>query len=170
MNFEENYNKAKEIATDKHKAQSYGEGSPYTVHLALVELALRRFGVTPATDQGKNLIIGSWLHDVIEDTDATYEFILELFGKDIADLVATVTDEPGVNRKERHFKTYPKIAAHPYAVILKLADRIVNVESCLKNNDSRINMYRKEMKEFQRQLEKKDQATEMWDHLKLLLN
>lgn len=171
MKFNELYQKAKSLAHEKHKNQRYSNNQPYTVHLQAVEAVLRRFGYSPdLTERNQNLIIGAWLHDIIEDTDATYQMIELEFGKEIAELVHAVTNEPGMNRKERHEKTYPKIKNHTYAIILKLADRIANVEESVKSKSTLLGMYRKEWKEFKVKLQNNGECQEMWDFLDKILS
>lgn len=71
------------------------------------------------------------LHDTIEDTDATYEEILERFGKKIADLVMELTETPE-RRKGRKKVDYLKDEMRNYmssdALTIKLADRLHNVK------------------------------------------
>jgi (p)ppGpp synthase/HD superfamily hydrolase len=115
------------LATNAHayktkdgKPQTY-DGKPYTVHLMAVEINLKRFGIDSLNgERDQNLLIGAWLHDTLEDTTVSYDEILNEFGKDIADLVYSVTNESGANRKERSLKTYPKISAHPYDASFKI--------------------------------------------------
>ena len=170
MDFKKLYKEAKQLATEKHANQKYGDTRPYTVHLNDVDTVLRRFGVDPdLSDQNKNLLVGAWLHDVIEDTNVSFDQVKTQFGEEIATLVYAVTNEPGPNRKARHLNTYPKIQKHPYAVILKLADRIANVEESVRNQSPQLNMYRNEFIEFRAKLQKPGEAKEMWDHLIQLL-
>lgn len=64
----------------------------------------------------------------IEDTNRSYGDVKKRFGEEVAELVYAVTSELGRNRKERNEKTYPKIRNNARATMLKLADRIANVE------------------------------------------
>jgi (p)ppGpp synthase/HD superfamily hydrolase len=77
-------------------------------------------------------LVATWLHDTLEDTNATYEELEVHFGREVADLVQAVTDAPGKNRKERKAKTYPMIRkAGKYAVAIKLADRLANMKAAV---------------------------------------
>jgi (p)ppGpp synthase/HD superfamily hydrolase len=60
----------------------------FEAHLAKVADLLRV--VTP---DDHNLIAAGYLHDTLEDTDTTYEELVEEFGRDVADLVLEVTQE-----------------------------------------------------------------------------
>lgn len=139
---------AKKFATEKHvldNHQLYANILPYTHHPQEVERVLRRFGITD-----EEMLAAAWLHDVIEDTrdkdnEVRKRDIAELFTGRIADLVDAVTSEPGPNRKTRNALTYPKIRRIGVeAIVLKLADRIANIEF----GGGAIDMYRKEHDDF----------------------
>lgn len=133
----------------KSISDDYGE-LPYYVHLKEVYLTLLDFGVTD-----ENILAASWLHDSIEDyltssigAETTYETLLIQFGKEVADLVLAVTNEQGTNRKEILEKTALKIVDNEAALVIKLADRIVNTEFSIDNNEKLYKMYEKEFPRF----------------------
>lgn len=118
---------AEKFAVLAHAGQEYGD-HPYIVHPAAVAGVLRRFGVVD-----ENLLAAAYLHDTMEDTGTKYQDLLDIFGKDVAELVYAVTNELGRDRQEKAAKTLPKTAAAgPRAVMLKLADRIANVQACIE--------------------------------------
>lgn len=148
-----------------HGDQRYGD-LPYGVHLQAVIGVLKRFGIN-----SQKIMDAAWLHDVLEDTDTSYSAIEARFGASVADLVFAVTNEAGRNRVERHARTYPKIRAFgPEAVILKLADRIANIEHSINNNSRHLGMYRKEANGFRDVLFVAGEVDAMWDHLHRLLD
>jgi guanosine-3',5'-bis(diphosphate) 3'-pyrophosphohydrolase len=153
---------ARKVALEAHEDQLYGE-LPYIVHLYAVEMVLRRFGITD-----ERLLISAYLHDVLEDTDYEPASIKGLFGEEVLDIVQAVTEPDTGTRKERHAVTYPKIKHHSEARLLKLADRIANVESGGKTD-----MYRKEQTDFYVALCTgiwiSPVEAEMWKHLVWLL-
>jgi (p)ppGpp synthase/HD superfamily hydrolase len=150
-------------AAVKHKDQKYGDG-PYTNHLAHVAEVLQRFGVVD-----EEMLAAAWLHDSVEDTDATASEIELIFGARVSDIVYRVTNELGKNRKERHEKTYPKIQTSEDATTLKLADRIANVEKSVEDHDPQRDMYLKEYPYFREMLHKPTGNEAMWRHLDFLL-
>lgn len=158
--------KARKFAEEKHKGQFYGEFE-YTHHLYQVKNVLERFNFTE-----ENLLIAAFLHDVLEDTKTTYTEIKKEFGVEVAEIVYTVTDELGRNRKERKEKTYPKIRFDFNAIIIKLADRIANIEFCIENkNYELLKIYQKEHQEFESQLHitlNYKGYEDMWKHLNSL--
>ena len=158
-------NKAKELGKEIHKYQKYGE-YPYAKHLNDVYLNLLKYDITDPA-----ILAASWLHDAIEDTDTSYDFIKEHINEEVADIVQAVTNVQGVNRKERFAKTYPKIRKNPKALILKLADRISNIESCIINkNKSLLVMYVKEHKFFKKELKSNSKNSDLWGKLDFLVS
>lgn len=148
-------------ASVKHAGQEYSLGQPYVVHLKATDDVLVRFGVTDLV-----MRTAAWLHDVIEDQGVTARDIAEMFGEEVATLVAAVTNEEGPNRKARGLLTYPKIRKTPRAVQLKLADRIANVE----NGGRMVQKYREEYEDFRRALYVPGEYENMWQHLDKLLS
>ena len=154
------YREARMVAVKAHSNQSYDEIFPYEKHLEDVVDVLKRFGFS-----GKFIVAG-WLHDAIEDDGISYNDINTHFGYEIAEMVYCVTDEMGRNRKEKKLKTLPKTASNPDAIILKLADRVGNIE-----HGGKIDMYAKEYQEFKNALfsNTPTDGMPMWYHLEKLL-
>jgi (p)ppGpp synthase/HD superfamily hydrolase len=116
--------RAKRYAVRAHDNQKYGEEFPYAMHLQAVESVLLRFGIFD-----EDLRCAAWLHDVLEDTDRTYEDMVSFHGLHITNIVAALTEPKGGNRAWRHAQTYPRIAQNVDAIMVKIADRIANVEA-----------------------------------------
>lgn len=154
------YTEARQVAALAHGTQTYDDIFPYTKHLDDVVNVLKRFGFSGA------YICAGYLHDVIEDGGLSYNRLRDFFGEEVAEMVYCVTDELGRNRDERKLKTLPKTRGNPKAVVLKLADRIANIE-----HGGKIKMYRKEYPEFWRSLyDPENTAAEpLWVRLKELL-
>lgn len=174
--FLEKYNNAARIAEQAHENQKYGS-LPYKVHLEAVQKVLSRFGYTVSEEKFDSkvaeLLVSAWLHDVLEDTVLNSSHLEYHVGPGTTDLVKRVTDEPGRNRKEKKLATYPKIKGNYYATVLKLADRIANVEASLQMKKTGYKnlyqMYLKEYKDFRLHLYDKNGPVEMWKHLDSLL-
>lgn len=154
--------KAREFAIKAHGDQKYG-GLPYSVHLKHVVEVLVRFNI------GGDIRTAAWLHDVLEDTPITLPDLYAAgFSAAVCQLVESVTNEPGKNRKERHLKTHPKIRHHGKdAVILKVADRIANTEFS-QAHGAMLGMYRREFPEFKEALYREGECDSMWDHLTMI--
>jgi (p)ppGpp synthase/HD superfamily hydrolase len=158
---EKMYKEARMVSIQAHGNQTYDEIFPYKKHLDDVVDVLKRFGFS-----GK-FIVAAYLHDIIEDTSLSYNKIKKHFGLEVAEMVYCVTDELGRDRKEKKQKTLPKIASNQDAIILKLGDRIANIE-----HGGKIEMYAKEYQEFKGALFLNTPADgkAMWEHLETLLN
>lgn len=154
------YKEARMVAVKAHSNQSYDKIFPYEKHLDDVVDVLKRFGFS-----GKFIIAG-YLHDTMEDDGLSYKNISNYFGEEVAEIVYCVTDEFGRNREEKKKKTLPKTATNPDAIIVKLADRIANIE-----HGGKVEMYNKEFYKFKEILLPNSpyEATRMWDYLEVLL-
>tara|TARA_R110000737_G_scaffold168066_1_gene194593 strand:+ start:347 stop:967 length:621 start_codon:yes stop_codon:yes gene_type:complete len=134
-----------DFASKHHKGQWYGS-KPYMYHLKKVsDVALD----CDYTDE--SILMSCLLHDVIEDTMATYKDVKENFGEEVAEIVYCVTDELGRNRKERKSKTYKKIYDNPKAIVVKLCDRISNITESMSAdnfNPKKMLMYYREHNDF----------------------
>ncbi len=127
--------RAQVFALKRHAGQMYGD-LPYGYHLLKVVQVLERFDAV-----GDYLIAAAWLHDVIEDTDTTYKEVLERFGESVAELVSRVSDDNSIaGRTAKKADVYKRIGASPWnlygqnALVIKLADRIANVEACISGS------------------------------------
>lgn len=129
---------AKMLAEFLHNGQTYGDGEDYTTHLQTVHNVLIEFKC-----YDNNIIIGAWLHDAVEDTVASFKLIKKYFGDKVERVVYLVTNETGVNRKERNLKTYQKLKGQEDGLTLKLADRIANTRKAI-GNEKFFSMYKEE--------------------------
>lgn len=121
--------KAAVFAADKHKYQRRKGFNqiPYINHPLKVAQLLDECG-----EKDIVLLLAAILHDVVEDTDASFEDILSEFGKEVADLVKEVTDDkelPYAVRKELQIKTAPTLSVR--AKKLKIADKICNMRDII---------------------------------------
>lgn len=165
----EKIKKAMKFAQEKHSSQMY-DHFPYFKHLENVYNTLIQFGFDENNFEDLDILIASWLHDTMEDTATSYSDLKKEFGENVAEIVYCMTDELGRNRKEKKEKTYPKIRSISKSIILKVADRIANVQHSIdENNISFIEMYKKEFEDFQHNLRIYKHIDIMWEHLKLLL-
>ena len=118
--------RAADYAARQHIAQRRkGErAEPYINHLTEVAALLAE-----ATDgDDVVLLMGGLLHDTLEDTDSTYEDLVERFGPDVAALVAEVTDDKSLPKEERKHLQITKTAGKSRrAKLLKLADKTSNL-------------------------------------------
>jgi hypothetical protein len=120
---------AARFAKVAHEGQTRkGSSEPYFQHVHRVAQSLRAEG------WGSPVVAAGYLHDVVEDTDATIEDIHELFGERVAEYVEILTDPPKSkrfpNRKARKAEVVRKLSQAPYhARAIKLADIEDNLRS-----------------------------------------
>ena len=144
--------KAKAFAIKKHGTQKYGV-LPYEAHLINVINVLLRNNILCNTPENIDLWTAAWLHDVLEDTDTSEEELIQNFGENICKIVWSLTDGTEGNRSEKKQVMYEKLTNNKDAIIVKLADRIANLEFSIVNNDiAKINLYVSEIKELNNQL------------------
>jgi guanosine-3',5'-bis(diphosphate) 3'-pyrophosphohydrolase len=121
--------KAVEFAVRYHGDQTRPTGAPYAEHLLeALEVLVRGAGVT---DPG--ILQAAVLHDVVEDTPCTIDEVRRSFGGRVAEMVGWVTKpEPadGVDRKAAKEAYLSRLQDAPDdAVLVKLADRVSNVQT-----------------------------------------
>ena len=123
-------------ASDGHKNQKRLSGESYITHPLQVAHYLSNLNLDTET------IIAAFLHDLIEDTEVTYNDIKKKFGKEVADIVDGVTkiDKINYNSKEEAKadairKMVIAMSKDIRVLILKLADRLHNVETIQYHNE-----------------------------------
>lgn len=127
--------KAQHFATQAHaridQRRKY-TGQPYDVHLSSVAKIVESVTDAPET------ISAAWLHDVVEDTPATFQEVEREFGRDVAQLVLELTDVSRPrdgNRAVRKAIDRAHLShASPRAQTVKLADLIDNCTDIVKHD------------------------------------
>ena len=118
--------KARAYAADKHadKKRKYTD-QPYFNHLQAVVSTLQGAGAMEPP-----ILAAAYLHDTVEDTDATIQDIIVEFGADVAELVYWLTDAEEGNRERRTLMSSWRLARAPMqAKLIKFADIIDNATS-----------------------------------------
>lgn len=126
--------RVKKYAKEKYAGLKYDGQDFFERHVLHVVSIVKMYGGT------EDEIMAAYLHDVIEDTDATHEDIVLLFGEVIADIVSRLTDKKGKNRLDRHLNTYFILRRSTQATKVKLADRISNMERSIGNSFAKVYM------------------------------
>ena len=122
--------KAIQYANEKHKFQKRKDGSPYIIHPLAVAAIVAEMGLD------MDAILGSLLHDCIEDTDASHDEIEKLFGTTVAELVEGVTKLTKANfttteeaQMENLRKMFMAMSKDIRVVLIKIADRLHNMRT-----------------------------------------
>ncbi len=111
------YVAALEFAAKKHAGQVRMGGMPYIVHPVAVADIVNRWGY------GADYAIAAFFHDLLEDTDATEEEILELGGPTVLEAVRALSKSEGYVMAEY----VEQIRANDIARVVKAADRLHNL-------------------------------------------
>lgn len=128
-------------------------GLPYSVHLCMVYGYAMKFIEHIPLYRRNDVLNAVWLHDTIEDCRLTYNDILKISNKEVADLVYAVTNEKGKNRKERaNAKYYKGIRNTEFATFIKLCDRLANAEYSRETKSRMFDVYKEENESFLKHL------------------
>ena len=123
--------KAYDLAKDAHKEQKRKSGEPYLIHPVCVAIILAQL------EMDKETIVGGLLHDVVEDTKYTTEYLTGMFSAEVAALVDGVTKLTQLNysadklelQAENLRKMFLAMAKDIRVIIIKLADRLHNMRT-----------------------------------------
>ncbi|QCR37681.1 bifunctional GTP diphosphokinase/guanosine-3',5'-bis pyrophosphate 3'-pyrophosphohydrolase [Nissabacter sp. SGAir0207] len=118
------------VARDAHEGQTRSSGEPYITHPVAVACILAEMRLDHET------LMAALLHDVIEDTPATYQDMEQLFGKSVAELVEGVSKLDKLkfrDKKEAQAENFRKMIMAMVqdirVILIKLADRTHNMRT-----------------------------------------
>ena len=119
MTDKEKYEMALDFAAKKHNGQYRKGGEPYITHPIAVSQYVKKKGF------GIDYQITALFHDLLEDTDATENEILEYSNSAVLEAVKLLTKQKGYDMAEY----VSKIKANPIAFQVKESDRLHNLRS-----------------------------------------
>jgi len=128
------------FAKEAHKGQKRVSGDLYITHPVEVSKILLRLGMSD------KMAAAALLHDVLEDTDYEYEEVEKEFGKEVANMVKSVTalrkidfstysnpeeaeEAKNMVKNENLRQLFLSMAEDVRVVIIKLADRLHNMQT-----------------------------------------
>ncbi|MBP6576875.1 MAG: bifunctional (p)ppGpp synthetase/guanosine-3',5'-bis(diphosphate) 3'-pyrophosphohydrolase [Chryseobacterium sp.] len=122
--------KAFDIALDAHKDQRRKTGEPYIYHpIEVAKIVANEVGL------GATSIACALLHDVIEDSEYTYDDLKKIFGETIADIVNGLTKISVMNQQnisvqsENYRKLLLTLSEDFRVILIKIADRLHNMRT-----------------------------------------
>ena len=119
------------FAKQAHKGVRRRSGEPYILHpIAVAQIACGEIGL------GSTSICAALLHDVVEDTEYTFEDIYNLFGEKIASIVEGLTKISGGifgDRASLQAETFKKLlltmSEDIRVILIKISDRLHNMRT-----------------------------------------
>lgn len=122
--------RAFELANEAHKEMKRKSGEPYIMHpIAVAKIVAKEIGL------GTTSVVCALLHDIVEDTDYTLEYIEANFGSKVASIVDGLTKISGVFDKnsslqaENFRKMLLTLSDDVRVILIKLADRLHNMRT-----------------------------------------
>ena len=122
--------KAFDLAHEAHRYMRRKSGEPYIIHpLCVARIVVDEIGL------GTTSVMAALLHDVVEDTDYTLEFIESQFGPKVAIIVDGLTkisdifDNNSSLQAENFRKMLLTLSDDLRVILIKLADRLHNMRT-----------------------------------------
>lgn len=122
--------KAFEFAIEAHKNDRRASGDEYITHPFHVAMIVAK--ELPLDDV---TVISALLHDIIEDTEISYELLQKEFGKEVAEIVDGVTKISGIfkghdiTKAENYRKMLLSMVKDVRVILVKFADRLHNMRT-----------------------------------------
>jgi len=122
------------FASQAHNGQTMpGTDIAYINHIGSVSMeVMAAINEVPACTDNPNLaVLCALLHDTIEDTDTSFEKLIELFGVKVAEGVQALSKDKTLPGKcAQMADSLARIRKQPIEVwMVKLADRIINLQT-----------------------------------------
>lgn len=125
---------ARNFAEYHHGGQKY-DNKPYMFHLeGVVEKLYQLYGDGESMDNDLcEMVQAAYLHDVLEDTQVTFDHLLKFFSYNVVQTVDLLT-----RKEDTSYKDYLESIKESYpAQCIKTADILFNLEYSLKKEDFR---------------------------------
>lgn len=138
---------ALEYAKKMHSGQYRCDGSEYITHPMRVADYVSSFKESKNID---TLLASAYLHDTLEDTNATYYDLVSNFGSQVASVVLELTNDEDLKKalgKTKYLEIKMKNMSS-WALVIKLCDRLDNVSDLKDRDESFRNRYAKETAEI----------------------
>lgn len=146
---QDKYIKAWNFASGAHHGQLVpGTKFPYINHIANVAMETMAAIASEQKVNNPDLLVQcALLHDVIEDTETSYDVLVSEFGTDVANGVLALSKDLMLPNKTEQMKdSLARIKQQPLEIwMVKLSDRITNLQPPPNHwNKEKINAYREE--------------------------
>lgn len=121
---------AENFAKERHsRTTSNGGTTPYFEHLTSVVTRLKNLGIS-----NEDAISATWLHDIINNTETSFDEIDQRFGSKVAVLVLSISRDKSLPRAKQEEQFVKQLKAAPFeAKLIKLCDISASLRD-LKNS------------------------------------
>lgn len=115
---------AENFAKERHLGKTWMDGvSSYHEHLSAVVARLKNLGITD-----EDTISAAWLHDVIDNTQTSFDEIDQRFGSKVAVLVLSISKDKSLPRSRQEEQYVRQLRDAPLdAKLIKLCDISANL-------------------------------------------
>lgn len=129
--FQSRYKRALHYAALKHQGQQVpGTKLPYLVHVMEVAMEVTVASLHTSDFDKESAVLMAILHDTIEDSEASYQEVVNIVGEQVADGVLALTKFSNLKKEEQMKNSIERIKLLEKEVwAVKLADRITNLDA-----------------------------------------
>ncbi len=126
---QETYTKAFRFAAEAHQGQLFpGTKLPYIMHVSFVCMEVTAALAHEPEQDGNLAVQCALLHDVIEDTEVSFEDVRDGFGTAVAQGVLALSKDSSLLKAQQMADSLRRIQQQPHEIwLVKLADRITNL-------------------------------------------
>lgn len=126
------FDRAARFAIEAHAGtERRGKGFPYIIH------PMEAAAIAATMTSDPEVLAAAVLHDTVEDTDATMDELLELFGPRVAALVHNETAPKGLSWREKRERQVARVAAADRdSKIVALGDKLSNLRTIALDHHS----------------------------------
>jgi guanosine-3',5'-bis(diphosphate) 3'-pyrophosphohydrolase len=116
---------AENFAKERHSATIRKDGISNYEHLAGVVARLKNLGITD-----EDVLTSAWLHDIIDDTDTSFDELDQRFGSKVAVMVLSISRDRNLPRTKQEEQYVKQLKESTFdAKLIKLCD----ISSCLRD-------------------------------------
>jgi (p)ppGpp synthase/HD superfamily hydrolase len=147
---------AREFAMKHHGDQRYGKNPDSPLYVYHLDHVLAEYISVGGNDL--RIMVSIYFHDLIEDTEASYDDIKEfctkiyVYSQDIVSNVYAVTDVPDPNRPNKGIYNADALKVIDTAWQVKLCDRLANCRQNLRDHNAIRAKYRSQQKTWEESL------------------
>ena len=116
---------AENFSKERHSVIIRKDGIDYYEHLAGVVARLKNLGITD-----EEVLASAWLHDIIDDTETSFDELDQRFGSKVAVMVLSISKDKNLPRAKQEEQYVKQLKESTFdAKLIKLC----NISACLRD-------------------------------------